>query len=191
MRKNMTPPKFILLLWPAIDKLLRVIRRIKPLKADSSSIISLDLRRYNSRPIMLNDGSEVKTGDIIIELHMDNAWFKSWRKLDTKASHSLWEIPWCLKQDLRFLAQQVVNGMYKDVVALHGCTFHDKEAKRLGFQVKDLADTLWKKASYFYIAGLMLRAGKKESKLKKRPLELKEAWLSRAALLTRYGPKHQ
>ena len=31
----------------------------------------------------------------------------------------------------------------------------------------------------------------KESKLKKRPLELKEAWLSRAALLTRYGPKHQ
>jgi len=187
----MTPPKFILVLWPAIDKLLKAIRGIKPLKADSNSIISLNFRRYNSRPVTLDDGSEVKTGDTIIELHMDNAWFKNWRKRDTKASHSLWEIPRQLKQDLYLLAEHIVNGVYKDVVALHGYTLHDKEAKRLGFQVSDLPDTLWKEASYFYIAGLMLRAGKNESKLKKRPSEIKEIWLSRAALLTRYGAKHR
>ncbi len=122
---------------------------------------------------------------------MNNAWFKNWRKLGTKATRSLWEIPLCLKQDLHFLAEQVANGVYKDVVALHGYTLHDKEAKRLGFQIRDLPDTLWKKASYFYIAGLMLWVGKKEPELKKKPLDLKEIWLSKATLLTRYGLKHQ
>jgi len=187
------PPQFVLILWPVIDKLLRVVYHIRPLKADGSSIICLDLRHYKGPTRVLNDGSKVKTGDTIIELHLNNAWFKTRRKLNMKASHSVGEILGCFEQDLCFLAQQVVNGKFEGVAALHGSTLLHTGAKRLGFQVEELPNTLWRKGAYFYMAGLMqvyhLR-GDKVSGLREKPWELKEVWLSRAALLTRYGPKH-
>ena len=192
MPKNM-PPRFVLLLWPVVDKLLRVIRHIRPLKADGSGIVSLDIRHYNGRTIVLNDGSKVKTGDPIIEIHLNNVWFKRRRELNIKASQFPWEILGCLEQDLHFLAQQVVNGKFEGVVALHGSTLLHVGAKRLGFQVEELPQSLWKKGAYFYMAGLMqiynLRAGE-APKRSEKIWELKEVWLSRAALLTRYGPQH-
>jgi len=187
------PPRFVLLLWPVVDRLLRVIHHIRPLKADHSGIVSLDIRHYKGRTVALNDGSKVKTGDTIMELHLNNAWFKRRRKLDIKSSQSTREILGCFEQDLRFLAQQVVNGKFEGVVALHGSTLLHAGAKRLGFQVDELPPSLWKKGAYFYMAGLMqiyhLRAGE-APKRREKTWELKEVWLSRAAFLTRYGPKH-
>jgi len=187
------PPRFVLLLWPLVDKLLRTIYHIRPLKADGSGIASLDIRHYKGLTRILNDGSEVKTGDTIIELHLNNDWFKRRRKLNIKASQSTREILGCIEQDLRFLAQQLVNGKFEGVVALHGSTLLHVGAKRLGFQVEELSPSLWKRGAYFYMAGLMqiyhLRASE-APKRREKSWELKEVWLSRAALLTRYGSQH-
>ena len=187
------PPRFVLILWPVVDRLLRAIYHIRSLKADGSSIIHFNLRHYKGPTRVLNDGSEVKTGDTIIELHLNNAWFKKRRKLNIKASQSPREILDCFAQDLHFLAQQIASGMFGNITALHGSTFLHTGAKRLGFQVDELPHSLWKKGAGFYMAGLMqvyhLR-GNEVSGLKEKPWELKEVWLSKAALLTRYGPKH-
>ena len=187
------PPQFVLLLWPVVDRLLRSTYHIKPLKADSSGIICFDLRRYKGPIRVLNDGSKVRTGDTILELHLNNAWFKRRRKLNLRASQSPREFLGCFAQDLHFLAQQITSGMFGNITALHGSTLLDVAARRLGFQVDKLPDSLWKKGGRFYMAGLMqvyhLR-GDKVSGLRGKPLELKEVWFFRAALLTRYGPKH-
>ncbi len=187
------PPRFVLLLWPVVDRLLRVIHHIRPLKADGSGIINFNLRHYKGPTRVLNDSSEVKTGDTIIELHLNNAWFKKRRKLNIRASQSPREFLGCFAQDLHLLAQQIASGMFGDITALHGSTLQHVAATRLGFQVDELPDSLWKKGARFYMAGLMqiyhLRAGE-APKLREKPWELKEIWLSRAALLTRYGPKH-
>jgi hypothetical protein len=190
---NNVPPRFVLLLWPVADRLLRVIYHIRPLRADGSGIASLDIRHYKGRTIVLNDGYDVKTGDAIIELHLNNAWFKRRRKLNIKASQFPRQILGCLEEDLRLLAQQMVNGKFEGVVALHGSTLLHAGAKRLGFQVEELPDSLWKKGARFYMAGLMqiyhLRPGE-TPKRREKTWRLKEVWLSRAALLTRYGPQH-
>jgi len=187
------PPRFVLILWPVIDKLLRAIYHIRPLKADGSGIIHFNLRRYKGPTKILNDGSKVKTGDTIIELHLNNDWFKRRRKLNIKAPQSLREIRGCFEHDLCFLAQQIASGMFGNITALHGSTLLHAGAKRLGFQVEELPNTLWRKGAYFYMAGLMqvshLR-GDKVSRIREKPWELKEVWLSRAALLTRYGSKN-
>jgi hypothetical protein len=187
------PPRFILIFWPLVDKLLRAIYRIRPLKADDSGIIRFSFGHYKGPTKILNDGSEVKTGDIIIELHLNNDWFKGRRKLNLKASQSPREFLGCFAQDLRFLAQQVANGGFGDVTALHGNTILHVAARRLGFEVDELPNSLWKKGARFYMAGLMqvyhLR-GDEVSGLREKPWELKEIWLSRTALLARYGPKH-
>jgi hypothetical protein len=187
------PPRFVLILWPVADRLLRVIYHIRPLKADVSGIINFNLRRYKGPTKVLNDGSEVKTGDTIIELHLNNAWFKRRRKLNIRASQSPREFLGCSAQDLHFLAQQIASGTFGNITALHGITILHVAARRLGFQVYELPDSLWKKGAHFYMAGLMqiyhLRGGEVAG-LREKTWELKEVWLSRAALLTRYGPKH-
>jgi hypothetical protein len=152
-----------------------------------------NLHRYKGPARVLNDGSEVKTGDTIVELHLNNAWFKRRRNLNLSASQSPREFLGCFAQDLRFLAQQTVSGTFGNIAALHGITLLHVAARRLGFQVDELPDSLWKKGARFYMAGLMqvyhLR-GDEVSGLREKFWELKEIWLSRAALLTKYGPKH-
>jgi hypothetical protein len=176
-----------------VDRLLRAIQHIRPLKADDSGIMRFNLRRYKGPVKVLNDGSEVKTGDMIIELHLNNAWFKGRRKLNLKVPQAPREFLGCFAQDLHFLAQQVAGGMFGNITALHGSTILHVAARRLGFQVEELPDSLWKKGARFYMAGLMqvyhLR-GDEVSGLREKPWELKEVWLSRATLLTKYGPKH-
>jgi len=119
------PPRFVLPLWPAVDRILSVIHHIRPLRADGSGIVSLDVCHYNGHAIVLNDGSEVKTGDTIIELHLNNAWFKRRRKLNLRASQSPREFLGCFAQDLHFLAQQVIDKALgaKRSLAFQGSTF--------------------------------------------------------------------
>jgi hypothetical protein len=187
------PPRFVLILWPVVDRLLRVIYHIRPLKADDSGIIRFDLRHYKGPTKVLSDGSEVKTGDTIIELHLNNDWFKERRRLNLKASQSPREFLGCFAQDLHLLAQQVASGMFGNITALHGSTILHTAARRLGFQIDELPDSLWKRGARFYMAGLMqvyhLR-GEEVPGLREKPWELKEVWLSRAALLSKYGPTH-
>jgi hypothetical protein len=87
----------------------------------------------------------------------------------------------------------MANGMFDNVAALHGSTILHVAARRLGFQVEEIPNSLWKRGARFYMAGLMqvyhLR-GHEVSGVKDKTWELKEVWLSRAALLTNYGPKN-
>jgi hypothetical protein len=192
MPKNM-PPRFVLILWPVADRLLRAVHYIRPLKADDSGIMRFSLRRYKGPTKVLNDGSEVKAGDTIMELHLNNAWFKRRRNLNLSAAQSPREFLGCFAQDLHFLAQQIASGMFGNVIALHGITLLHIAARRLEFQIDELPDSLWKKGARFYMAGLMqvyhLRR-EEVSGLREKPWELKEVWLSRAALLSKYGPQH-
>jgi len=191
MPKNM-PPRFVLILWPVADKFLRTISQTRPVRADDSGIIRLNLHRYKGPTRVLNDGSKIKIGDTIIELHLNNAWFKRRRNLYLSTSQSPREFLGYFAQDLRILAQQISSGIFGDIAALHGSTLLHIAARRLGFQVDELPDSLWKRGARFYMAGLMqvyhLRGGG-VSGLREKAWELKEVWLSRAALLNKYGPK--
>ncbi|HXZ95053.1 MAG TPA: hypothetical protein VEG28_03975 [Dehalococcoidia bacterium] len=193
MPKSM-PPRFVLIFWPVVDRFLRTVYHIKPLKADDSGTIRFNLHRYKGSTKVLDDGSEVKTGDTIVELHLNNDWFKGRRKLNLSASQSPREFLSCLARDLHLLAQQIASGALGNITALHGSTILHIAARRLGFQVDELPDNLWKKGARFYMAGLMqvyhLR-GDEVPGLREKSWELKEVWLSRAALLSKYGQKRQ
>jgi len=170
-----------------------MVYRVKPLRSDGNDIICVRLRRYNACPVTLGDGTEIKTGDRIIELHLNNAWFKKRRKPNLKAPSLPWEGLYCFTQDLSFLAEQIGSGTFDRVTALHGTTLLHGLARRLGFQVEELPNTLWKKGAKLYIVGLMqiYHLGIAERfKAAGKPLELKDIWLSRTALLRRYGTAH-
>jgi len=184
------PPRFVLPLWLVADAILTRAYRIKPLRPDGSGIIRFDLRRYKGRTRVLDDGSTVQTGDIIMELHLNNDWFKQRRNLNLKASQSPQQFLTFFAEELRLLARQMDTGMFDNVAALHGITLLHVAAKRLRFEIHDLPDTVWNRGARFYTAGLMrlyhLRP-EETSKLPRKEWQLKEVWLSRTALLKRYG----
>ena len=192
MLENM-PPRFALILWPAIDKCLRIISRTKPVRADGNGIILFNIHCHKGPTKLLNDGSEVKSGDRVIELHLDNTWFKRRRNLYLSVSQSPREFLGCFAQDLQILAQQIFSGALGDIAALHGNTLLYVAAGRLGFQVEELPDGLWKKGARFYMAGLMqvyhIR-GDGVLGFREKAWQLKEVWLSKATLLSKYSPKH-
>ncbi len=191
-RNSQTPFWIGKLLWPVIGRLLRVRYRMTPLRDDGTAIICQDIRRYRGNTITLDDGSEVRRGDRIMELHLNDAWFERRRKLNSATADSPSEILGSLRLDLCFLAQQMVGGRFEDVVALHGSTLFYAGAARLGFQVEDIPDTLWKKVAFVCMGRLSqvhhIRTGK-TARFRARPLELKDIWLSREALLDMYSPK--
>ena len=128
-----------------------------------------------------------------MELHLNNEWFRRRRRLDIKPSQSVREIMDCSSRDLRFLAGQMAAGVFGDIAALHGVTLLHMGARRLGFEVGELPDNLWNRGARFYMARLMeayhLR-GREVARVRQKPWELKEVWLSKSALLNRYGQKH-
>jgi hypothetical protein len=191
MPKNI-PSRFILILWPVVDKCLRTISRTRPVRGNDSGIIRFNLHRYKGPTKVLNDGSEIKMGDTIIELHLNKAWFTRRRNRHLSASRSPREFLGCFAQDLRILAQQISSGTFGDIVALHGSTLLYVAARRLGFQIEELPDSIWKKWARFYMAGLMqvyhLR-GDEAVSLREKPWELKEVWLSKSALMSKYVPQ--
>ena len=188
------PPRFVLMFWPLADRLLRVVRHIKPLIADDSGIIRFNVGHYKGPTRVLNDGTEVKGGDTIVEVHLNNDWFKRRRNLNLGASQSARAFLGCYAQEFRILARQVASGTFGEIVALRGITLLGVAARRLGFQIDEMPDSLWKKGARFYMAGLMqvyhLRGGDVPM-LRDKAWELKEIWLSKASLLSKYGPEHE
>ena len=188
------PPRFVLMFWPLADRLLRIVRHIKPLIADDSGIIRFNVGHYKGPTRVLNDGTEVKGGDTIVEVHLNNEWFKRRRTLNLTAPQSPRAFLGCYAQELRILARQVASGTFGEIVALRSITLLGVAARRLGFQVDEMPDSLWKKGARFYMAGLMqvyhLRGGDVPM-LREKSWELKEIWLSKASLLSKYGPEHE
>jgi hypothetical protein len=157
-----------------------------------SGIVVVEVRRNNGHRFTLADGSEIKAGDTILELHINNNWFKQRHKLNPTAPHVARDMLVSFAHDLGILAKELDNGTFTNVAALHGCTHLGIAARRLGFQVGELPNTLWKRFAQFYISGLAQVYGPRRSEAfrSNKPLELKEIWLSKRELLRRYGSTH-
>jgi hypothetical protein len=154
-----------------------------------SGIVVVEVRRNKGHTFTLTDGSEIKACDTILELHINNNWFKQRHKLNPTAPHMSRDMLVSFAHDLGILAKEMDNGTYTNVVALHGCTHLGVAARRLGFQVEELPDSLWRRFAQFYISGLVQVYGPRRSEAFRSngPLELKEIWFSKRELLRRYG----
>ena len=148
-----------------------------------------EVRRNNRHTVTLNDGSEIKAGDTIVELHLNNSWFRKRHKLNLTTARLARDILLSFAQDLHVLAKELDNGIFSNAVALHGCTHIGTITRRLGFQVEELPNSLWKRFARFYRSGLAQVYGPRRSPASRssEPIELQEVWFSKRELLRRYG----
>ncbi|MFO7773954.1 MAG: hypothetical protein R6V59_08520 [Dehalococcoidia bacterium] len=178
-----------LLLGPIVRPLLPIIHKVYTIAlgvkslGGSSSLICVELRRHKGQAVKLSDGCEVRPGDPVIKLHFNNAWFDQQRQSDPGSRTAVFPhgLTRYFKDGFRLLAAQVADGKYGGVIAVYGWTVLHTPAKRLGFQVIDLSNTLRMKLALRYITGLMqvYRVScVRRYKVSHKPLKVKAIWLS-------------
>jgi hypothetical protein len=177
-------------LLPIISGVHTRLLGIRSLKRNS--IICVEVTRHKGCPIRLQDGCDVRPGDPVIKLHFSNAWIAATRR--SSSGSGTGEFPrgfgQYFKEGLQLLATEVADAKYGSIVAIYGWTAFHAQAKRFGFQVIDLPDTLRIKLARLHIAALM--EDHRVPWLKKRatshkPLQVKAVWLSRGELLRIHG----
>ena len=184
----------VLRIWLFLDIMVSWHLNSKPLRQDKITTINLRLRRHRGEPVKLDDGSVVNPKDLLIELHLNNTWFLRKRTMMHSPGKIGWEFLSAFSEDLNYLAQQVSEGIFaSEIKAIHARTLlrQDQGSQRLGFTVMDLPNTLWRRLSQFYLAGLRQAYYPEQARrpiAKAKPLVRKEVWMSKRKLLQSYGP---
>ena len=175
---------------PIINKVHAIALGIKPL--ERNSIICIEVRRHKGCPIKLEDGCEVRPGDPVIKLHLNNAWIaEGWRSSSGLGMRGFPRgLFYYFKDGLQLLATEVADGKYGGIVAVYGWTAFHLHANWLGFQVIDLPNTLRIKLAQLHIAALMQShhiPWLKRHITSRKSVKVKAVWLSRAELLRIHG----
>jgi len=175
---------------PIINKVHARALGIKPL--ERNSIICVEVRRHKGCSIKLEDGCEVRPGDPVIKLHLNNAWLaERWRSRSRSRTKGFPRgLVYYFRDGLRLLATEVVDGKYDGIVAVYGWTAFHAHAGRLGFQVIDLPNTLRIKLARLHISALMQTRRipwLRRHTPSRESVQVKAVWLSRAELLRIHG----
>ena len=175
---------------PIINKFHTIALGIKPL--ERNSVICIEVRRHKGCSIKLEDGCEVRPGDPVIKLHLNDAWIAE--GLRSSSGLGMGGFPrgliYYFRDGLQLFATEVAGGKYGGIVAVYGWTAFHAHASRLGFQVIDLPNTLRIKLARLHIAALMQShhiPWLRRHTASRESVKVKAVWLSRAELLRIHG----
>lgn len=185
--RPLAPPALLDPAFAVIERIDRRRRAIRPLRPDG--VLGVELRRHRGRPIALRDGTTVRPGDRIVDLHLDNrrvtlAWAAGWRAAFATAA-----------ADLRACAAWL-STLPPDTrpVAIRADGLLIAAAVRMGFEASPPRGGFMGALESWYLRGLLVRwspAGRGRLDRGHEPLRTREAWLSTRALLDRFGAPAQ
>ncbi|MCL6499926.1 MAG: hypothetical protein K6U07_07865 [Firmicutes bacterium] len=127
------------------------LRTLRP-----GALIWYAIRLYHGPPVTLADGTVIRDGDRIAELHLNNAGL-AW--LVREAGRRHWDVLRAVHADLDRLVGAAGAGALGDVKALHGITLYARVARWLGFEVRPLPRTWRWGLVRFFMAGLAVIYG--------------------------------
>lgn len=171
----------ILTAWERFDRRRRGIR-----PARAGSVVGLELRRHRGADLALPDSATVRRGDLIGELHVDNAHAQA------LATETGWlEGLRIGRGDLAAIARWAARQPASDrPVAYHAVGLLWPLAARVGFSVHRRRRTSWVRLDEWYARWLLGHwsvAGRRRLERGRGRLRSADAWISGAALARRFG----
>lgn len=147
--------KMIVALWLLWEKLFRLMFHLKSANKEDA-FLHFRIRTYHGDKVIMTGGTELVSGDRVMELHFDN------KKLFEISSRSRTPVQLAIKMIRKMdsalpeLASYVVNHPeLHDVKALYGVSMINRGPEQFGFTVTDLPKGWFASSSRIYLKLLM------------------------------------
>lgn len=155
---------YILSIWAMIDPLYFFLSRLTypPLIDKKDNILRIRLTKYKGRDITLSDGTRIKKNDILVKIHLHNVrLLKELKGINSelkKAKLIFQYVRRSLPGVECFIQNSPRAGKIKGVL---GITSRNKGSERLGFEVIDISNSLYRcfKICAFLPIGLLSSRG--------------------------------
>ncbi|HEY4429643.1 MAG TPA: polysaccharide deacetylase family protein [Paenibacillus sp.] len=142
-------------LWLAWEQVFQALFQLKTIDP-ADPFMHYRMRKYQGEPVELGDGSQLKKGDKIIELHIDN------RQLFELGIHSRSSAQLAIRmirrmqKGLPMLAEVIASDVnLAQAKALYGVSMINRGPEKFGFSVHDLPDGLFARSTKFYLKILL------------------------------------
>lgn len=169
---------------------LALLDVFKHKKNKSRGLLRVNLRQYRGPEIELRDGTLVRPGDSIGELHLSNSAFFNILRNCSSDVQAVMKIKKEMKQELTQLAELVQqNKIDQRVEAFFGITFFHQGARLLGLDIKEINSAFWRLCYQIGQLPLFILIHPFSwIHPKKKNLVPNEIWISRSALLRHFLP---
>jgi len=175
--------KLLKTLFIQIDKTVVKLNRWEYIPNSNKKMMYINPHTYKGEDLKLTDGTIIRKGDRVAELHIDNLKVDN-IKNDLSTLYSL------LEEELYALSQTVSNiDKYKSIKAYYGVTLLYPIASRKGFTIIDIRDKTKKAFIKIWENVLKLSYGKSRIKKSKSFRIPKECWISKSQVLDRLNHK--
>lgn len=176
----------------AFEWLFDRIYGVEPLvEGDPDMILRVAFQSYRGRAFTLSDGTEVRPGCRVVELHQDNERLAGLHRQYDDLSRVGFQYLRMFRASIRALARAWQNDpRFEGVVAAHGTNIFHETAPRAGFDVRPLEPALKRAIVGWHIRRLVAGAhpqGRQRVMLDGRPRQAMEMWISRSMCVSRHG----
>jgi len=185
------PKRMLVAVWMLWERCFLWLFNVEPVD-ETNPLLKLRVREYQgSQPITLSDGEEIRKGDRVLELHLDN---DTLFQMGADARTSL-HLAIQLVRGMEQLLPQVIRAIqnnpdYTDVKGLYGISLIHRGTRQLGFTVVDLPKGVFTSLTQIYLRILMSiihPQGKERLKTNSEKLVPKIIAMSKKELINRYA----